>query len=208
MILLSGGIDSATCLYLAKRDGYEVRALTIRIEHTAAAEIRAAKLLAKRGGAAEHRLMSVPELREASDIEGSKSLAMGRVPPTYIPMKNAIYYSLAAAYTEETGAGFIIGGHNADDRRVFQDTSEEFFGSLQEAFLAGSPRLRRDGLRILRPLKDRSKGEVVSLASNLGVPLEITWSCHRAGEKHCWRCEGCRKRAEAFRKAGVEDPLV
>ena len=123
-------------------------------------------------------------------------------------MKNAIYYSLAAAFAEEKGAGCIIGGHNGDDRRLFEDTSEEFFASLQRTFLASSPRLRRRGLKILRPLKDMAKPEVVALAARMGVPLELTWSCHRAGELHCWKCDGCKLRIEAFEAAGVGDPLM
>jgi len=123
-------------------------------------------------------------------------------------MKNAIYYSLAAAYAEEKGADCIIGGHNVDDSRLYDDTSEEFFVSLQRTISASSPRLRRRGLKILRPLKDKSKSEVVALAAGIGVPLELTWSCNRAGQEHCWRCDGCRRRTEAFEAAGVRDPLA
>jgi len=165
----------------------------------------AAKKLAALAGVNEHRFVSIPELREAADIVGSKSLAS--VPPTYIPMKNAIYYSLAAAYAEEKGAHAIIGGHNADDTRRFPDTGEAFFKDLLGAFLNGSPRLRRAKLEILRPLKEMSKAEVVSLAEGLGVPLEFTWSCHRAGLRHCWKCQGCMARSEAFAAAGLNDPL-
>jgi 7-cyano-7-deazaguanine synthase len=150
----------------------------------------------------------VPELREAGDITGSRELSRKEVPPTYIPMKNAVYYSLAAAYAEEKGSGCIIGGQNRDDRRLFEDTSEEFFASLQRTISASSPRLRRRGLKIMRPLKDKSKPEVVALAAAMGVPLELTWSCHRSGGEHCWRCDGCRRRTEAFEAAGVRDPLI
>jgi 7-cyano-7-deazaguanine synthase len=150
--------------------------------------------------------VSIPELREAGDITGSRELSRRAVPPTYIPMKNVIYYSMAAAYAEEKGSDCIIGGQNGDDRRVFEDTSEEFFASLQRTISASSPRLRRRGLKVLRPLKDKSKPEVVALAAGMGVPLELTWSCHRSGEEHCWRCDGCRRRIEAFKAAGVDDP--
>jgi 7-cyano-7-deazaguanine synthase len=149
----------------------------------------------------------IPELREAGDIAGSKALSRRAVPPIYIPMKNAIYYSLAAAYAEEKGSDCIIGGQNGDDQRLFEDTSEEFFASLQKTISASSPRLRRKGLKILRPLKDKSKPDVVALAAGMGVPLELTWSCHRSGKEHCWRCDGCRRRMEAFEAAGVEDTL-
>jgi 7-cyano-7-deazaguanine synthase len=151
--------------------------------------------------------MRIPELREAGDITGSRELSRDAVPPTYIPMKNAVYYSLAAAFAEEKGSNYIIGGHNKDDRRLFEDTSEEFFAGLRKTMWASSPRLRRRGLKILRPLKDMAKPEVVAFAARLGVPLELTWSCERAGEEHCWRCDGCRRRKEAFEAAGVHDPL-
>lgn len=121
-------------------------------------------------------------------------------------MKNAVFYSLAAAYAEEKGAHWLVGGHNADDRRLFEDTSEAFFVNLQSALSSGSPRLKGK-LEIDRPLRDMSKPEVVALASAVGVPFELTWSCHRAGAKHCWRCAGCKARAAAFRASGVEDPL-
>jgi 7-cyano-7-deazaguanine synthase len=148
-----------------------------------------------------------PELREAGDIECSRVLSRKAVPPTYIPMKNAIYYSLAAAFAEEKGSDRIIGGQNGDDRRVFEDTSEEFFASLQKTITASSPRLRGRGLKLLRPLKDMTKPEVVAMAAGMRVPLELTWSCHRAGGEHCWRCDGCARRVEAFEAAGVQDPL-
>ena len=164
--------------------------------------------MAKRVGILEHRVVRMPDLREAADIVGSKALSRRAVPPTYIPMKNAIFYSLAAAFAEEKGSGAIIGGHNADDRRQFADTSEEFFASLQKTLTAASPRLRGSGLKILRPLKDVRKAEVVTMAAKIGVPLELTWSCHRSGEEHCWSCDGCRRRREAFDAAGVRDPLA
>jgi 7-cyano-7-deazaguanine synthase len=140
-------------------------------------------------------------------MRGSKDPSWMAVSPTYIPMKNAIFYSLAAGYAEEKGSVLIIGGHNADDARVFEDTSEEFFASLRKTLYAASPRFRVNGLVILRPLKDMTKPEVVKMAAGVGVPLEKTWSCHRAGEKHCWKCAGCAQRREAFEKAGIVDPL-
>ncbi len=102
----------------------------------------------------------------------------------------------------------MVGGHNRDDARVFRDVSPEFFDSLQRALRAGSSILQAGGLEIIRPLKDKAKHEVVRLASSLGVPLDLTWSCHRDGSKHCWNCSGCESRKESFMKAGVPDPLA
>jgi 7-cyano-7-deazaguanine synthase len=161
----------------------------------------------KAGGVVEHRFVSIPELKEAGEMRGSKDPSWMAVTPTYIPMKNAIYYSLAAGYAEEKGSDLIIGGHNADDARVFEDTSEEFFADLRKTLYAASPRFRTNGLVILRPLKDLSKPKVVKLAAEVGVPFELTWSCNRGGELHCWKCEGCAQRRQAFEEAGITDPL-
>ncbi len=149
--------------------------------------------------------MSVPQLRELSDMKTREGLT--GLPPTYIPMKNAIYYSLAAAYAEEAGASCIVGGHNRDDLLLFDDVSDDFFAQLQKVLRTGSRRLAGRRLRIWRPLRGMSKPEVVTLAHRLGVPFEYTWSCHREGDRHCWDCEGCRVREESFALAGVVDPL-
>jgi 7-cyano-7-deazaguanine synthase len=144
-------------------------------------------------------------MREAADMEAA---ALRGVPPTYIPMKNLVYYGLAASYAEETGAGCIVGGHNKEDMRVFDDTSELFFAQLQRALWSGSSRLRGNQTRIVRPLRKLTKAEVVLRAASLGVPLQLTWSCHRDGSRHCWECEGCEARAKAFIDAGLKDPLT
>jgi 7-cyano-7-deazaguanine synthase len=159
------------------------------------------------GKVIEHRFVSIPELKEAGDMRGSKDPSWMAVPATYIPMKNAIFYSLAAGYAEEKGSELIIGGHNADDARVFEDTSEEFFAELRKTLYAASPRFRTNGLVILRPLSRLSKPEVVKLAAEVGVPFRLTWSCNRAGDVHCWKCAGCAQRTKAFEEAGVKDPL-
>ena len=202
-MLLSGGVDSATCLYLI-RAHHAVRALTFEYHGIAARELQSAKAIAAEAGVVEHRLTRLPDLREAADIPGARFPGL---PPTYIPLRNSIFYSIAAAYAEETGAGSIVGGHNRDDSGVFRDVSPEFFTTLERAFWAGSAVLRRNKTRIVRPLKNRTKVQVVRLAASLKVPLELTWSCHRDGSEHCWRCDGCASRRDSFTKAGVKDPL-
>jgi 7-cyano-7-deazaguanine synthase len=143
-------------------------------------------------------------VREASDIRGSRFPGL---PLTYIPMRNAVFYSLAASYAEEVRADCIVGGHNRDDLRVFRDVAPKFFANLQNAFWAGSKILNERKTRILRPLSSKSKAEVIRLAFSLGVPLGLTWSCHMDGAEHCWRCEGCIGRTRSFERAGIRDPL-
>jgi 7-cyano-7-deazaguanine synthase len=168
-------------------------------------EANSARALAARAGVVEHRFVRLPDLREAGDIPGT---AFEGLPPTYIPLRNAIFYSFAASYAEETGASAVVGGHNRDDAAVFADVGSEFFSQLEKALRSGSAKLRRDGFRIVRPLKGRSKVGVLKLASSMGIPLELTWSCHRDGDAHCWECAGCASRAHAFSRAGLADPLA
>ena len=203
-MLLSGGIDSATALYLTKKS-QGVRALTFEYMGIARSELAAAKAVASRAGVLEHRIVRLPDLREAADIPGFK---LGSLPPTYIPLRNSIFYAFAASMAEETGAVSIVGGHNRDDMKVFDDVSSEFFTAQQAAFRAASPVLRRNRVHIVRPLRLKSKAEVVALAGRLNVPLEVTWSCHRDGREHCWRCPGCDSRRKSFARAGIADPLA
>lgn len=180
------------------------RALTITFHGIAEGEVRAARQIAKKAGVAEHRFFPIPELMEVGDMRRPGRLS--GLSSAYIPMKNAIYYSVAAAVAEEVGATRIIGGHNREDTLLYDDTSGRFFRDLQAALRSGSSRLRRSRLTIWRPLRDMDKTTVVSLAARLGVPLELTWSCHGEGTEHCWRCDGCVKRERAFADAGLRDP--
>ena len=181
-----------------------VRALTFEYHGIARQEVNSARRIAARAGVREHRFVRLPDLREAGDIP--RAVFEG-LPKSYIPLRNAIFYSHAAAYAEEAGAALIVGGHNRDDSAVFEDVSSAFFSHLQDALLAGSARLRGNRLRISRPLKRKDKVGVLKLASSLGVPLELTWSCHRNGGSHCWKCPGCTSRELAFAGARLEDPL-
>lgn len=181
-----------------------VRALTFEYYGIAARELQSAKEVAGRVGVREHRLVRLPDLREAGDIPGFRPRGF---PPTYIPQRNGIFYSYAASYAEETGASLIVGGHNRDDREVFDDATTPFFRSLEETLRKGSALLRKNRLRIVRPLSGRTKAEVIKLAGSMRVPLELTWSCHLDGPEHCWNCPGCLSRRSAFRAAGIRDPL-
>ena len=181
-----------------------MRALTFDYNGIARSELAAADAIASKAGVAEHRIVRLPDLKEAADIPGFMPRGL---PPTYIPLRNSIFYAFAASYAEETGAGSIVGGHNGDDSRVFADVSQDFFSSLQRAFWNGSRTLRKNRLRIVRPLERLGKPEVIRLGASIEVPLELTWSCHRDLKKHCWECDGCLSRRRCFKEAGVEDPL-
>lgn len=152
----------------------------------------------------EHRLFRLPDLREAGDIPGG---GFGSLPPTYIPARNSIFYSVAGSYAEEKRVPLIVGGHNRDDAKVFRDVREDFFDSLERTMWSGSNILKEQRTRFRRPLKSKTKVEVLKLAASLEVPFELTWSCHRDGTEHCWECAGCLSRLESFKETGISDPL-
>lgn len=179
--------------------------MTFSYRGIARSELRAATRIGAKAGLSEHRFVRLPDLKEISDITGSRFEGL---PPTYIPMRNSVFYSFAGSYAEEIGASAIVGGHNGDDRNVFPDAGPDFFHPFQKALRGGSPLLRKNGLRILRPLGSMSKPHVIRVARSIGVPLELTWSCHRTGAAHCWKCDGCQSRSAAFAVAGVRDPLM
>ncbi len=181
-----------------------VRAVTFLYHGVARGEVEASKAIAAKAGVEEHRFVRLPDIKEAADI-GSRRFA--GLPRTYIPMRNSIFYSVAAGIAEEVGADLIVGGHNRDDRKIFVDAGPRFFGRLNQAMWAGSKILLSKRTKIVLPLASKSKVEVVKLADSLGVPLGLTWSCHRSGTTHCWKCEGCTSRMNAFENAGVPDPL-
>src|SRR5579863_7918933 len=156
----------------------KLRALTFEYHGIAQSELRSAKSLAAAAGVVEHRVVRLPDLREASDIKGRRFPGM---PPVYIPMRNSIFYALAASFAEEVRAKWIVGGHNKDDGKVFRDVGDGFFDSLQKSLWEWSKILDENRTRIQMPLKGLSKAEVVKLAKSLDVPLGLTWSCHRSG---------------------------
>jgi 7-cyano-7-deazaguanine synthase len=205
-VLLSGGIDSATCLYFSRRKGYRNHALTMLFHRIADGEVSSAKAIALAAGVVEHRIVRLPDLMEVGEMMEVRETFVG-LPPTYIPSRNMIFYGLAASFAEEIGADYIMGGHNKDDTQIFEDTRRDFFTSLQETIWNSSNRIRKKRTTVLRPLQHMTKPEVISLAAKLEVPLELTWSCHEEGSSPCFKCEGCIKRREAFAKTGVSDPL-
>lgn len=182
-----------------------MRALTFVYQGIARREVECARAIATKAGVLEHRFFRLPDMKEAADI---KTARFENLPSTYIPMRNAIFYSYAGSYAEESGASAIVGGHNRDDRKFFEDAKPEFFAALGRALWVASATLRKNRTRIALPLARKSKVQVIRLADSMGVPLELTWSCHRDGRTHCWKCGGCLSRKRSFVEAGVRDPLI
>ncbi len=210
IVLLSGGVDSATALYWAKKQGYNIRALTYNYRSRVPKEVEAARSVASHAGV-ELTETELPFLQNAADVmrENPSAFQGVQVPEGYIPSRNLIFYALAAYYAEILGANCVIGGHLATDSQGFPDATPGFFQDVEE--LTNSTRLAAESgkgndIHLLMPFLDKTKMDIVKMAVELGVPLELTWSCYYGGNEQCGRCVTCLERQEAFTAAGVEDP--
>jgi 7-cyano-7-deazaguanine synthase len=207
IILLSGGIDSTTALYWAKKEGYHLIVLSINYHLRPKKEKEVVLKLATNLGI---QLIEVPIgfLKEAVDLrtEGFPIPSVVGSPEGFIPTRNLVFYSIAAYYAEVYGCNFIIGGHILTDTEQFPDANINYFKSLEQLINRGKHKLDGSKIEILIPLIKLSKLEVVKLAKNLNVPLELTWSCNDDGEKPCDKCSSCIKRNKAFNKLKNLEP--
>ncbi|HWO87671.1 MAG TPA: 7-cyano-7-deazaguanine synthase QueC [Gemmatimonadales bacterium] len=218
VVLLSGGLDSATTLAVARRDGFSTHALTFRYGQRHAREVEAAARLAAELGAAEHRVVDV-DLRAiggsalTADIPVPKDrgdLAAG-VPVTYVPARNTIFLSFALAWAEVLGASDIYLGVNAIDFSGYPDCRPEYIAAFERlATLATRAGVeKRLGFRVRVPLIRLTKGEIVRLGASLGVPFALTTSCYdpAADGAACGHCDACVLRLRGFAEAGIPDPI-
>jgi len=215
VVLLSGGMDSATCLALAVRDRPPVHALTVLYGQRHAREVRSARALARRFGAI-HCVIDLPlgPLLESSLTRPGRPLPQrpprdGRIPSTYVPARNTILLALALGYAETHGLGTIYLGANAIDYSGYPDCRPAFLRAFERLARVATRAAVEDGrrVRIDAPLLRLSKAEIVRTGESLRVPWELTWSCYAGGRSPCGRCDSCRLRARGFRSAGVRDPL-
>jgi 7-cyano-7-deazaguanine synthase len=214
VVLLSGGLDSATVLALARSGGFRCHALSVRYGQRHLAELDAAIEIAAALGAAEHRIMSV----DLAGIGGSaltdpatavpESPTAG-IPITYVPARNTLFLALALGWAEVLGAEDIFVGVNAVDYSGYPDCRPEFIASFERlARLATKAGIEGGTLTVHAPLVHMSKAEIVRTGLRLGVDFGLTVSCYQADSagRACGRCDSCRIRAAGFVEAGVPDP--
>ena len=214
VVLLSGGLDSATALAIARSRGLECRTLAVSYGQRHAVELEAAALLSKQLGAVEHRQMNV----DLADIGGSAltdpSLAIPDrpttgIPVTYVPARNTLFLALALGWAEVCEARDIYIGVNAVDYSGYPDCRPEFIASFEAlAALATRSGVEGSRFRIQAPLIAMSKAEIIRAGRALGVDYAATVSCYSADPEGlaCGRCDSCRLRREGFAAAGVPDP--
>jgi 7-cyano-7-deazaguanine synthase len=205
LVMLSGGLDSATCLYWARRRHHDVSAITFNYFGRLQKEKQAATAIARSAGI-EMAEIDVPFLKEASDFDSRFNGPDSRW-ASYVPARNMIFYSIAAHYAEYLGVRWIVGGHNSHDVSFFKDASRGYIEKLNELFREGCLLCNGKTYEIALPLADLDRAGVVRLARELGVPIELTWSCHSGdGDAHCGQCYACKQRLEAFASLGIKDP--
>ncbi len=214
VVLLSGGLDSATTLAIARDANYECHALSVRYGQRHTAELDAAARQAQVLGAASHRSMSV----DFGGIGGSAltdpSLDVPEtpqegIPVTYVPARNTVFLSLALGLAEVIGADGIWIGVNAVDYSGYPDCRPEFIMAFQElANVATKAAVEGRAVRIQTPLIELSKAEIIRRGIELGVDYSLTVSCYQADDdgRACGVCDACRLRRKGFEDAGVADP--
>jgi 7-cyano-7-deazaguanine synthase len=216
VVLLSGGLDSATALAWAREQGYECYALSVHYGQRHDAELVAAARIAKRLGAVDHRTMRV----DLAGIGGSaltdtslvvpESATTG-IPITYVPARNTLFLSLALGWAEVLQARDVVVGVNAVDYSGYPDCRPEFIAAFENlSQLATKAGVEGARFRVHAPLISLSKAAIIALGSRLAVPYAETVSCYQADVRGaaCGRCESCRLRREGFLQVGVPDPTL
>lgn len=214
VVLVSGGLDSATVLAIAREAGFECHALSFAYGQRHAVELEAAERVVARHGAASHRVMHI----DLGAFGGSAltdrridvpETASDGIPVTYVPARNTVFLSFALGLAEVLGAGDIFIGVNAVDYSGYPDCRPEFIRAFERmAQLATRAGVEGGRLQIHTPLIDLSKAEIIRRGMALGVDYATTVSCYQPAEDGaaCGRCDSCRLRREGFAAAGVADP--
>ncbi len=219
VVLLSGGLDSATCVAMAQDQGYEVYALSFRYGQRHSVELEAADQVAQHLGVKEHKTAEIDLTlfggsALTDDIDVPKDRAEGEmeadIPVTYVPARNTIFLSFALAYAEVVGAKDIFIGVNALDYSGYPDCRPEFIRSYEETANLGTKVgvTEDERIKIQTPLINMTKAEIAATGTRLGVDYSMTISCYDPDETGaaCGHCDSCLLRQKGFREANLPDP--
>ena len=214
VVLLSGGLDSSTCLAIAKSEGYEVYALSFDYGQRSHSELQAARVVAEKFGVVQHSVIPLGigglggSALTDNEMDVPEQESTG-IPITYVPARNTVFLSYALALAEVVHAQTIFIGVNARDYSGYPDCRPEFIAAFEAmANLATKAAVEGAALQIEVPLIHLSKAEIIALGISLGVDYSLTVSCYQADEqgRACGRCDSCRFRVKGFAEAGVTDP--
>ena len=220
VILLSGGLDSATVLYFAKAKGYKCFCLIFDYGQKHLREIQAAKDIASvakcayqvlkislpwKGSSLLDKNQKIPLPSVKLSAKGSKQ----EIPSTYVPGRNIIFLSFALSYAESIDAGAIFIGANALDYSGYPDCRPAFMRAFSKVAACGTKAgSLKSGIKICAPLINKNKSAIIKLGVSLEVPFSLSWSCYRGGKVPCGKCESCFYRAKGFKEARLVDPAL
>ena len=221
VVLLSGGIDSATAAAMARQQGFEIHALSFRYGQRHECELAAAQKVAAFLGAASHRVMEFDmrviggsALTDRMDVPKGRSsdeIAHG-IPITYVPARNTIFLSFALALAERIGSQDIFFGANQLDYSGYPDCREEYIRAFEQmADLATKAGVEgKSRLKIHTPLLHMTKAEIIKTGLKLGLDYSLTWSCYdpHSDSRACGHCDSCQLRLKGFKEAGAMDPIA
>jgi len=216
VVLFSGGVDSSTCLAIAREEGFAPHALAVRygqrheLELSAAERVASALQVPLRVVSVDLRAIGGSALTGDIDVPKDQPIGTGPIPVTYVPARNTVFLALALGYAEVLGAADLYIGVNAIDYSGYPDCRPEFVRAFEAlANMATAAAVEgRARYRVHAPLVSLGKADIIRRGTKLGVPYQLTWSCYdpdRVG-RACGRCDSCRLRAAGFRDAGVPDP--
>ena len=214
VILLSGGLDSATVVAMAKAEGYRCYTMSFDYGQRHRSELQAAERVARDLGVVEHKVIGLNldgiggSALTDSSIDVPEAPSEG-IPVTYVPARDTVFLSLALGWAEVLNARDIFIGVNAVDYSGYPDCRPEFVEAFQRmANLATKAGVEGQGFRIQAPLQNMSKAQIVQAGMARGVDYSLTVSCYQADDdgRACGKCDSCRLRADGFKAAGVEDP--
>ena len=216
VVLVSGGLDSATCLAIARQQGYDCHAVSFDYGQRSISELLAARKVVDAAGVAEHKVI----ILEMGQLGGSAltdvDIAMPEeeadgIPVTYVPARNTVFLSYALAWAEVLAARAIFIGVNAVDYSGYPDCRPEYIAAFQQLInLATKICVEGGSITLETPLIELSKAEIIKTGIRLGVDYGMTVSCYQADAegRACGRCDSCRFRKQGFDEAGVDDPTV
>jgi len=211
--IMSGGMDSTLSAYMMKNDGYEIIAVHFNYDQrTQAKELECFENIVKALDVKEKYVLDLDFFKALGasaltdkSIEVPTGGVEEGVPVTYVPFRNGIFLSMAAAIAEKEGAQVIAIGVVEEDSSGYPDCREDYIKAMQKAINLGTK--DETNIEIKMPLVHLKKSQIVKEALKLNVPLELTWSCYKSEEKACGLCDSCRLRLNGFKMAGVTDPI-
>lgn len=216
VILLSGGLDSTTALYLAKSQGYEVYTMCFDYGQKHDKELKCAKIIADEAGVIEHIVVKTNMDAWGGSALTDKNMAVPEgmehregIPVTYVPARNMIFLAYAASYAEVVGAQDIFIGVSQVDYSGYVDCRQEFIEAMENAINMGTVCAAEHGKRIKvhAPFMYMTKTQEIQLGIKLGVDYSNTWTCYNGMDLACGKCDSCLLRMKAFEEAGSVDPV-